>query len=394
MKGSFPRCWKCGQEWQSCADSTFVPPDHHGQQKAYNQQSGQPPPWNGATWQDTGSRSPRTRSRKKKSGKNYQNDQWHGDVYNQQKGYGKGYDQMAHMQGPMMPMQPMLPMAMPFQPQQQVMAPPPSSQMADKGTGKGYPSQPAAMQIPPPPTTSISGPPGHWAPTMQMMPVPAIPINTGVTEDSVEEQKKESKAQNNLNRLLKQMKKDESTLSSDLQKMAHTMQKQDERDNTKELGVAVKVLGQAKEDLLEAENAKAQPLSQWKTFLQQSVVKWREFSAQFHASESAHQASILAARLNVRRAQRRFDLASKREQAEAGEAIQVSDDEEDGDLMDDAAADQQDTGAQRIHDGMNTIVSSLVELSASADLLEQRVKRPRTDKEDHSGENGPGASFH
>ena len=40
--------------------------------------------------------------------------------------------------------------------------------------------------------------------------------------------------------------------------MAHTMQKQDERDNTKELSVAVKILGQAKEDLLEAENAKAQ----------------------------------------------------------------------------------------------------------------------------------------
>ena len=233
---------------------------------------------------------------------------------------------------------------------------------------------------------------------MQMMPVPAVPAVP--TEEAAEEIKKENKAQANLNRLLKQMKKDEESLTSDLQKMAHTMQKQEERDNTKELGVAVKVLGQAKEGLIEAEGAKAQLLSQWKTFLQQSVVKWREFSAQFQASESAHQASIQAAKLNVRKAQRRFDLASKREQAQAGGTIPISDEEEESEEMVDATTDQQDPGAQRIHEGMNTIVSSLMELSASADLLEQRVKRPRMEKEDHSGDGGtsgaggPGASFH
>jgi len=228
---------------------------------------------------------------------------------------------------------------------------------------------------------------------MQMMPIPAAP--TGPVEASTDEVKKEGKAQANLNRLLKQMKKDEDSLTSDLQKMAHTMQKQDERDNTKELSVAVKILGQAKEDLLEAENAKAQLLSQWKTFLQQSVVKWREFSAQFQASESAHQNSIQTAKLNVKRAQRRFDQASKREQAQPGDAIQVSDEEEDVDLQEDpgdGSLDQQDQGAQRIHDGMNMIVKSLVELSASADLLEQRVKRPRTEKEDTMVDGGAGGS--
>jgi hypothetical protein len=84
-----------------------------------------------------------------------------------------------------------------------------------------------------------------------------------------------------------------------------------------------------------------------------------------------------------------------------GMPFQVSDDEEDVDLQDDpgdGSSDQQDQGAQRIHDGMNMIVNSLVELSASADLLEQRVKRPRTDKEDSMGDGGAGgsggASFH
>ena len=404
MKGSFPRCWKCGQEWQACVDHSFVPPDHQGQghQHAYNSQTGQPPPWNGATWQDSGSRSPRTRSRRntgksKKHGKHNQNDAWQMDTHHQSKGYGKGYEQSTHMQGPMMPMSPMMPMPqmMMQYPQQQVMAAPYPVPPPDKGSGKGSAAS-STMTMPSPPPTAITGPPGQWAPTMQMMPVPAVPAGPGTIDEAAEEIKKESKAQANLNRLLKQMKKDEESLTSDLQKMAHTMQKQDERDNTKELGVAVKVLGQAKEDLIEAEGAKAQLLSQWKTFLQQSVVKWREFSAQFQASESAHQASIQAARLNVRKAQRRFDLISKREQAQSGDTIPISDEEEESEEMVDATADQQDPGAQRIHEGMTTIVNSLVELSASADLLEQRVKRPRTEKEDGLGDGGPGggASFH
>ena len=41
---------------------------------------------------------------------------------------------------------------------------------------------------------------------------------------------------------------------------------------------------------------------------------------------------------------------------------------------------------------MNMIVKSLVELSASADLLEQRVKRPRTEKEDTMVDGGAGGS--
>jgi len=285
MKGSFPRCWKCGQEWNACHDTSFIPPEHRTQHQTYNQVSGQPPPWNGATWQDSGSRSPRARSKKKKQNKNNAGDHWHS------KGQGKGYDAM---QGPMMPAQQMMPMMMPYPqqyPQQQVMTAPFVPPPPDKGGGKGS-TVPQPMTLPSPPPTALTGPPGHWAPTLQMMPVPALPTGAGVPPETAEEVKKEGKAQANLNRLLKQMKKDEDSLTSDLQKMAHTMQKQDERDNTKELGVAVKVLGQAKEDLIEAESAKAQLLSQWKNFLQQSVVKWREFSAQFQASESAHQASI------------------------------------------------------------------------------------------------------
>jgi hypothetical protein len=42
------------------------------------------------------------------------------------------------------------------------------------------------------------------------------------------------------------------------------------------------------------------------------------------------------------------------------------------------AVDPKEESAQKIHDGMSSMVTSLEELSSSADLLEQRVKRPRT----------------
>ena len=57
------------------------------------------------------------------------------------------------------------------------------------------------------------------------------------------------------------MKKEEDTLSPNLQSMAHEMQKKDERDNTMATISAVKGLGDAKEALLEAENARARSLS-------------------------------------------------------------------------------------------------------------------------------------
>ena len=161
-----------------------------------------------------------------------------GEQHYQDPGYGKGQ--------PPMQMHPMVPMMMPYQ---QHMMPPPlqppvvpapgPSTMMDKGTGKGM-SHPAGMQggmIPPPPPMPATGPisqtPGaqtSWASNMPMMPFPAAPAATAIPmpqEDAV----KEGKAQKNLNRLLKEMKKEEDTLSPNLQSMAHEMKKQDEKSN-------------------------------------------------------------------------------------------------------------------------------------------------------------------
>ena len=111
MKGSFPRCWKCGQEWATCNDTAFVPPEHR-QQRSYNQQSGQQPPWDGQQWQGSncGSWSPRSRARRPSNRgrkQNKGNGSWQGgDQQNYPKGQGKGQEHLAPAQVPMPPFMP------------------------------------------------------------------------------------------------------------------------------------------------------------------------------------------------------------------------------------------------------------------------------------------------
>lgn len=195
MKGTFPRCWKCGTEWHSCNDGTFVPPEVR---QAYDQQSGQQQSWQGTTWntQSSGSRSPRTKGRKNSNrGRHHGGG---GDYYHQ-KGYGKGQD-------PQVPVPPMMPMMMPYP--QPLMTAPMQPPVLDKGIGKG--SQPHGAMVPPPPPmpatsgmTAASSIPTPWAPSMQMMPFPMAPTSPVVPvpqEDPI----KEGQAQQKLSRLLKE----------------------------------------------------------------------------------------------------------------------------------------------------------------------------------------------
>ena len=296
------------------------------------------------------------------------------------KGQGKGMEQHAPAQTPLPPFMP-YPHMMPQYPQQMMPAPLPPP-LTDKGAGKTknspvmMPMMPVAQQG----AMTSAVPTMPWGTPGQMMAPPVAPTGSLATS-SVETStghKPDGPAQQKLNRLLKEMKKEEDNLSPHLQAIAHEMQKQGEKNNIKNLSSAVKALGDAKQDLLEAENARAQLLSQWKSFLQQSVVKWREFTANFQASESAHQQGVQAAKLEVRRAQRAFDLASKREQPGKEDTVDISDEEEDAEVTEEVMEDPHNESVQRIHQGMTSIVTSLEELSSSADQLEQRVKRPRT----------------
>ena len=269
-----------------------------------------------------------------------------------------------------------------------------------KGFGKGFAPVPMQVASPPPPpppllmTPAALGVPwmpqgnlgGSPAPFMPppvdsslLMPHPSTAMHPpGVP--SAASPKQENSAQQKLLRIVKAAKK-EDNLSAEFQELVHAEMKKDDKESTNDLLDAVREHGRAKEALLAVENARRQLWSQWRLFLQQSVIKWKEYTAQFQTSEVSFQTQMHEATVNLRRTQRRVDVAKKRAVAlGTEEAITVpSEDDmdetepkEDGELP-------RDENAQKIAEGLHQVVSSLAELSESADRLEPKPKRPRKD---------------
>ena len=177
-------------------------------------------------------------------------------------------------------------------------------------------------------------------------------------------------------------------LSPEFQSLVHQEIKKDNKECSRNLHTAVTALDKAKEAQLEIENARMQLWSQWRVFLQQSVIKWKEYTAQFQAAETAFQAQAQEALLHVKRAQRRMDIAKKHMDAnDQEETYTVSSDEdvEEMDSKDDVEV-VKDENAQKIQEGLKQVVSSLEVLSESAEKLEPKAKRPRKDDDQGDGD--------
>ena len=194
------------------------------------------------------------------------------------------------------------------------------------------------------------------------------------------------RAQQKLDKFVKAAKK-EDNLSPGFQNMVHAEMKRDSKESTRNMHSAVTALDKAKQSLIDVESARAQLWSQWKTFLQNSVVKWKEHTASFQASETAFQVQIQEATVNLKRAQRRLDYAKKRVDAEADDAednTTVISDEETEEMDQTEQEVPKDENAIRIQEGLQQVVSSLEELSESAERLEPKAKRPRQEAGDGS----------
>ena len=94
----------------------------------------------------------------------------------------------------------------------------------------------------------------------------------------------------------------------------------------------------------------------------------------------------------LRRAQRKVDWAKKRTNTIGvdGVAQVISDDDMDEQEPKDEEELPRDENAQRIQEGLNQVVTSLVDLSHNAEKLEPKPKRPRTKEEEDIA--GPRAS--
>eukprot|EP00435_Cladocopium_sp_Y103_P068416 s39_g31.t1 len=370
--GHANHCWKCGESWEEAADGSFVPQEGqaHGQ-KAHPQQQ-----------QRTKSPRHKGRPRSRKKQQNwypegqqdpgYGNSYWHQPVAQstprEHKGKGKG--------APHVPLQ----QASPPPP------PPPMLLMPPLMPPAGHPMMPPAQQAMPwtPSTTSTMTSMPYMPPAMETTYQPVVapaPIDPVIKEEQIAEYK----AQQKLNKIVKASKK-EDNLSPEFQALMHEEQKKDNKEIGRNMHAAVTALQKAKEHVLEVENSRLQLMSQWRVFLHQSVSKWQEYTAQFQASEGAFQQQLQIATVNVKKAQKRFDLAKKRQDAvnlDEEAAVIISDEEieevEDFEI-------QRDENAQKIHEGLQQVVSSLTILSESADKLEPKAKRARKDDEGGHGD--------
>ena len=271
-----------------------------------------------------------------------------------------------------------------------------------KGAGKGYAMTAAAAPPPPPPPLLMNPqiPQGvPWMPAqmpaMQSMPFMAPPMDAAVLPMpqqvppevmDPEDYKAALSAQQKLNKIMKAAKKEEN-LSPEFQTLVQTEKKKDDKESTNNLLAAVRAHGKAKEALVEVESSRMQLWAQWRTFLHQSVSKWKEYTSQFQASEQAFQQRMQDATTALRKAQRRVDLAKKRADATTEEGVHyVTDDEmEESEAFEEAEVPR-DENAMKIQEGLNQVVTSLTVLSESADRLEPKTKRPRT-KDDEDGSN-------
>ncbi|CAL1157361.1 unnamed protein product [Cladocopium goreaui] len=283
---------------------------------------------------------------------------------------------------------------------------------AEQETKREEPKAKATMQIasPPPPPPPMLAPNqaqchAPWMPQqmpqqmphMNMMPfmppqldqqvMQTVPQQSAMMPADLEDYKMEMSAQTKLNKIMKAAKK-EDHLSPEFQSLVATERKKDDKESTSNLLAAVKAHGKAKEALMEVENSRMQLWSQWRVFLQASVTKWKEYTAQFQASETAFQHQMQSATLNLRKAQKRVDLAKKRADAvgKDDEPQEISDDdfdENEPDMQDEAEVPR-DENAQRIQEGLHQVVTSLSVLSESAEKLEPKSKRPRIKEEEEA----------
>ena len=232
-------------------------------------------------------------------------------------------------------------------------------------------------------------------PQMQMMPflppqldqqvMQTVPPQPTAPVMDPEDHRAEMSAQSKLNKIMKAAKK-EDHLSPEFQSLVQSERKKDGKESTSNLLAAVKAHGKAKEALMEVESSRMQLWSQWRVFLQASVTKWKEYTAQFQASETAFQHQMQVATMHLRKAQKRVDMAKKRADAigKEDETLEISDDDMDENETDLPEEEKvpRDENAQRIQEGLNQVVTSLSSLSESADKLEPKSKRPRTREEE------------
>ena len=178
------------------------------------------------------------------------------------------------------------------------------------------------------------------------------------------------------------LKKNETNLPSELQSLLHENAKVQSQDMTKVLHSEVTKLGKAKKTLQDARASRLNLHNVWRSYLEASVDKWKQFCKDFEAQDTELAQQVLQATEAVKLAQEGLDASKK----EAKEIIEV---ESDGrsdmavEVSDEETQEALDSKGQMLMEGMTIMLQNLESLKSKADLAVQESanKRPRIAEE-------------
>lgn len=250
---------------------------------------------------------------------------------------------------------------------------------------------PAAFQqqhlAPPPPPPlpqgPLTAPDQFWLQQMKQMPVIGAAAPPGPSHPT-------SPAEAHLQNILGALRQSEEHWTPEVQLAVQQVDRSNLQLNLGQVHASVDEIGRAKTEVVEAEAARLRLVTSWRTFLQYSVSRWKEYAGLFQTQETAVQEQIASAKLKLARAQRRFGKTS--EVVRDG-VISLSDEDEESPEMKQVKDEEMPSEAtQKIAAGLTQVVHSLQELSDQAEAEERKAKRLRKAGDEPHGDAQPPSS--
>lgn len=190
-----------------------------------------------------------------------------------------------------------------------------------------------------------------------------------------------SQAEIHLQNILGALRASEESWTPEVQQAVQRVDQSTLQLNLGQVHASVDEIGRARTEVVEAEAARLRLVTSWRTFLQYSVARWKEYAALFQSQETAIQEQIAAAKDQLVKAQHKFGRTSV---AVRDGAIQEISDEETSNSSEMKQVKEEpprSEATQKIAIGLEQVVHSLQELSDQAEAEERKAKRVRKSSE-------------
>ena len=190
-----------------------------------------------------------------------------------------------------------------------------------------------------------------------------------VPAQSAEQAARERKMQD----LMNYLKKRGPDLPQDASQKVQEFTKKDGAQAKKDLQVAARELGQAKDELEAAIQARVNLVASWKNFLTDAVKTWQEYAQLFQSQEKDHQDRITSAKEIFVMAKTNVDEAK----TVMGDVVEINDKDEEEDFQ----GPSNQATPDKIMESMQFLTTSLEQFRAQAEEIhveaQSALKRPR-----------------